>query len=467
MNSTDFLNFIFGPLEKDTAIEIRLLDKKNPSEGLKPSQIFLEGEYTETLQKIESTALNSSLDVYYGVARRKKVKNSFTGKKQGFDQSLVLWADLDEVTDYEEQLKKFLLPPTIILNSGNGFHCYWKLHTALDSVFDIETLLKGLTTILGADIAATDATRILRIPQTLNHKTNPPKQVAVVEFNPTYIYDLQEITNVINQHKFLPVDEVYTVPKKGNRSEFDFHIAKKFAAFNLSRETVEFIFKVKPFGKKYRQEGEHYLKTTLDKIYSKNDGKIESIKQKILPLNQILIDYPNYQIFKLNAKLNISRNIANFVLHLKTIHVNKRQEKMYVCDFVGKDAQRNNICLEASDFSDNKTFMNQANLLGFSWAGSIIDLQAILAEIQNVWVELGKPTSKVVDKLGVQYIEKIDGTYEKIFVFSDVVLDPLLNKSHDVVYQPKKINKTPPLSKYKKYIYVCGSVHSRKFTQVE
>ena len=57
--------------------------------------------------------------------------------------------------------------------SGGGWHLYWKLKEvyALVEAEDIarhEYRLKGLADFFGADMAATDASRVMRIPGTVN-----------------------------------------------------------------------------------------------------------------------------------------------------------------------------------------------------------------------------------------------------------------------------------------------------------
>lgn len=78
--------------------------------------------------------------------------------------------------------------PAIIVDSGNGYHCYWPFHSDLDVTAwrALAIKLKEKCAELGfaADPPITaDAARILRIPTTLNYKTDPPKTCTVLQDN--------------------------------------------------------------------------------------------------------------------------------------------------------------------------------------------------------------------------------------------------------------------------------------------
>ena len=96
-----------------------------------------------------------------------------------------------------EELLSFLhsleCPPSIIVHSGNGVHTYWLLQeyiTVTDENREwIKRIVKGYekhTHLLGMERGwkfdpVADLARVLRIPGTLNHKSEPPKQAVVIE----------------------------------------------------------------------------------------------------------------------------------------------------------------------------------------------------------------------------------------------------------------------------------------------
>jgi hypothetical protein len=75
--------------------------------------------------------------------------------------------------------------PTIIVRTGGGLHLYWTFPHAIPLV-EWQPLANGLAGLaenfgLRADLQCTiDSARILRVPETLNHKYDPPRLVEVM-----------------------------------------------------------------------------------------------------------------------------------------------------------------------------------------------------------------------------------------------------------------------------------------------
>jgi hypothetical protein len=72
--------------------------------------------------------------------------------------------------------------PSILVESGTGVHAYWILDCPLlvqneERWKEIEAVNRGLVSRFDGDDGAIDVSRILRVPNTLNHKYNPPKVV--------------------------------------------------------------------------------------------------------------------------------------------------------------------------------------------------------------------------------------------------------------------------------------------------
>ncbi len=102
-----------------------------------------------------------------------------------------------------ERLKSYELKPSIIIDSGNGYHGYWLLEFPMPTetpqqVRQVETLLKRLAMKLGADQACAEIARILRLPETKNYKDlSKPKPVEVVEFEPSRRYAARRFDSVL------------------------------------------------------------------------------------------------------------------------------------------------------------------------------------------------------------------------------------------------------------------------------
>lgn len=136
-------------------------------------------------------SIEDEYDVYVGVLPR--------NGRRGFAQD-VLWATrlyVDVDTDgtaegilaAEALLRQAPVPePHMFVRSGGGVHAYWGLKEPYDmsNRKPYTDLLKRLVRTIGgekgsiayADPAATDCSRVLRVPGTYNHKYNPARQVT-------------------------------------------------------------------------------------------------------------------------------------------------------------------------------------------------------------------------------------------------------------------------------------------------
>lgn len=110
-------------------------------------------------------------DVFYGVLPRTG------GRGRAEDcpaETAVIIADIDNKNVGGTHLAALMrvgalnLQPSIIVDSGNGIHCYWLLRT-LQPFTTVQPLMKGLQAAIGSDHVH-DAPRVLRLPGTHNHK---------------------------------------------------------------------------------------------------------------------------------------------------------------------------------------------------------------------------------------------------------------------------------------------------------
>jgi len=133
-------------------------------------------------------------NVFFAVATR-----NGGGTKEDILQIPCLWCDLDFKELPREQaelnLSKTPLKPSILVESGNGFHAYWLLDIPLgrEDIAEAEKVLRLITQSLGGDNAATDASRILRVPGTLNHKYEPARNVVISQLDRSIEYSFAAI----------------------------------------------------------------------------------------------------------------------------------------------------------------------------------------------------------------------------------------------------------------------------------
>lgn len=133
-------------------------------------------------------------NIYFGVSTR--VKRD--GTKAGILEIPCLHVDVDfkgiSLDGIERLLKDFLLKPTFIISSGGGLHLYFKLKelATRDDIPRIENLNRRLASYFHGDMNATDASRIMRLPGSINYKYPHRPVVTIESFHPNRDYDLSD-----------------------------------------------------------------------------------------------------------------------------------------------------------------------------------------------------------------------------------------------------------------------------------
>jgi hypothetical protein len=172
------------------------LDFLMPDEGFVEVRSIKDGKVKQWWSASRQAAVDLAIeqsdlgwDAYYGVLPR---LNDHDGDAEHVvPTSTVLWTDLDAKTIGSKQralqsLIRFRIPPSVVVDSGHGYHAYWKL-TSPAPFSRARLAMIGLARTLNGDHVY-DQARILRIPGTVNWK-DPEKPVPVrtVVFNTTQV----------------------------------------------------------------------------------------------------------------------------------------------------------------------------------------------------------------------------------------------------------------------------------------
>jgi len=171
VQAREYLEMLFPqPLVDGERIEVRLI---------KPDVHGADCTFAVGIEEALSTIATGVMwhrNVYVGVATRRSDRS---GKKDNLRAVRALWLDRDGLLDagareaHEVAIERFLRPPSFRVWSGGGEHDYWLLEEPLDlsdaeMVRRLEYVLKGIASMLDGDRATTDASRVLRVPGTLN-----------------------------------------------------------------------------------------------------------------------------------------------------------------------------------------------------------------------------------------------------------------------------------------------------------
>jgi hypothetical protein len=145
------------------------------------------------------TLCDEKTNYYFGVALRNN-----DGTKAGITEIPALHCDVDYKETPRavlvEKLKQFPFKPSIIVKSGGGVHFYFILKEPSDKhdIPIVEDVNRRIAVALGGDLNACDASRIMRIPGTMNVKYNPPVLCEMVK-KEDYYYGLDDFLEVLSE----------------------------------------------------------------------------------------------------------------------------------------------------------------------------------------------------------------------------------------------------------------------------
>jgi len=141
----------------------------------------------------------------------------------------------DAIVALRRFCKELKLPKPLTVNSGRGVHVYWGLTESVgkENWLQVSRVLKAKCTQhnLLADVAVTaDVCRVLRIPKTHNHKTNPPTEVTFFGFDVPPLVDFDEFSELLG-------NEPIEIPKKYVRNDDNFVSDKESVFLDIVNKT--------------------------------------------------------------------------------------------------------------------------------------------------------------------------------------------------------------------------------------
>lgn len=238
-------------------------------------------------------------DVYFGV--RPRIRKSGT-KDDIAPHTTTIWADVDakKVSDVLAvgkagalaAINAFQIPPQILVDSGGGFHCYWRL-TKPEPLARAQEVMRWIADELVGD-RVQDGPRVLRVPGTFNRKREPAVMARLLRF------DLDRRVRLADFEGSLPVaiseprprgepmyerlrqdlpdwivDLIERGAPQGGRSEACFKVVLWLLRYGRTPEEVRQVFESTPagIGEKYAQKSAYdaarwftYTITAADKV---------------------------------------------------------------------------------------------------------------------------------------------------------------------------------------------------------
>lgn len=223
---------------------------------------------------VANDASRDGWDAYFGVIPRIRHGGKTSDTRTVTD---VLWADVDEKHFGSKQqafwsIASAAIEPSILVDSGHGFHAYWLLDSQVPVGY-ASTAMRGIAKLVGGDAVA-DAARILRVPGTHNHKTDPAVPVRLLKLSDRrYRFSdfapFSELADGLDQPQVGTVDELWT-PRdepaewhelpgwlvdliehgkpKGQRSEYAFKTILWLIRYGWDKDAIFDLFARTPHG---------------------------------------------------------------------------------------------------------------------------------------------------------------------------------------------------------------------------
>lgn len=160
--------------------------------------------------------------------------NDFNGarKEENLTKINYYYCDIDG-GDKKEQMARIenVIKPTMVIESKNGFHCYWKAkNPTINGFKEVE---RGIVKRLNADPHAVDVSRILRAPG-FYHCKNPDDKFLVKE---VWKNDREFDESLMLFHFKLPPEPKYEYHYDGQDKDYILNPENWEKVFHLSRIT--------------------------------------------------------------------------------------------------------------------------------------------------------------------------------------------------------------------------------------
>lgn len=223
------------------------------------------GEFsTPYIPYIPGLELPDDKDVFFTPAYRRKKDPK---KKESVAGTMVLWADVD----HTRHLPECAFKPSMIVDSGHGYHLYWLLEKPVKSTKQIEKLNGIIRDTMQSD-SVQNANRILRVPGTTNNKHlkddqgqyDAPVPVELKRHEPTIVYRSEDFLTLKKMTK-----RTKHIVRTGDSRNFESRSERDWAAVTglvkagASSRLIHLLFDHQPVGDKAREGNGSYLDRTI------------------------------------------------------------------------------------------------------------------------------------------------------------------------------------------------------------
>lgn len=312
-------------------------------------------------------------DVYYGIAHRGR------GDRNALTRVTALWAEVDakdfggKISRARQAAEAFPAPPSFLVESGHGYHCYWLLSGPVTPDYAQE-VMKKLCDLLGADHVH-HPKAVLRVPGTANHKeADHPLPVTEVWGYPDRTYparDLDALCGLSDRTRRMVVTgKLYG---RKSRSEVDWHVLGELQDLGVSEPTIRTIYALQPVGAKVREEGDHYFLTTLEKASQHRPRGASAVS--------VMDD--GYLVATNQGKIRISTFV--FEPHKLLISADGSGEDAFLGTMTAGGVVTPDVVMPKSAFATTNALLRFLPKMEWQWLGTDQHVKQLLLHLHEAW----------------------------------------------------------------------------------
>ena len=377
----EFLQDVTGLVEGEEKIELRV----KTSTGMTPFFFKKAAPAVALAERKSETG-----DVYFGVAPRKRA--SVSGKKKDVAKVSSLWIDLDakgktNFRSLRKRAQRFLLPPSYVVHSGGGYHVYWMLEEPV-GIDEAEDGLKALQRFFGSD-HVTDASRVLRVPGTLNHKKSTPREVVIELAEPKRQFSLNDI--IVATRTSFDLVRLIRGDRKGDfksRSERDYAIIGELCKRGAALDLVEYLYATVPT---LQETTEDHGADYVERTYEKAKGAVGEVNEEEFEVT--VVDEIPQSKKKTRSVIEFEdrgtayyvndAQVSTFILEPKRLLDSPTGEEVVVCNVVTEWSTAQNVPFPRSAFVRKDTLHRRLQRFEWQWFGSDKQTQALVTHLHN------------------------------------------------------------------------------------
>lgn len=381
---------------------------------------------------VEGLAIDSDSEVWFTPAYR--VAKGPIDDKKGVVGTNFLWAEVDKA----RSIPQVAFKPTIVVDSGHGYHLYWQLETPLTAVNEIEALNKILhkATTTGKGESIHNANRLMRVPDTMNRKSEyddayvgqEPVPTKVVAFEPTLIYQSEDFHVLSQLSKHIQhVIRTGDTRKYESRSERDWAVVNHLLAGAATERLIKLLFASQPVGDKAREGNGTYLETTIaSAIDSPMLANLSSDEEVVVtstrrgrperdeePTQKGLFIHPTRKVYMFGM-LKYDKEISTFVLKPKVVLRDRtpktdmlqgiRTEDYIIADVETDHSPPEQVEMPKSAFDTIRRMNEFLTSVNWTWKGADKEVKELLPFLMDQARELKIPQLAATPVQGLHLI---------------------------------------------------------------